>query len=95
VAIQVRVCVASSNFPEPPEVSWAPWTLTSRDGDTYEPAGSYSPDTIISPLLPDGGKQTAVGQCRKGWIPFAVPNNWKPDDVEYMPPQGTTLTWRL
>ena len=94
VAIQVRVCAVSSNIPYGITVSWAPWNLTSKDGDTYQPADSYSQDTLISPLYPDGDKPTAVGQCRKGWIPFAVPNNWKPDVVEYITDFGT-LTWQL
>jgi len=93
VAIQVRVCVVSNSFPDSITVSWAPWTLTSNDGDTYEPAGSYSTDTLISPLYPDAN--VAVGQCRKGWVPFAVPNNWKPASVEYSPDLGKTLLWRL
>ncbi len=93
VAIQVRVCLVSKSFPEDITVSWEPWSLATPDGDTYEPAGSYSPDTLVSPLYPETA--LAVGQCRKGWIPFAVPNNWKPASVEYSPALGGTLTWRL
>jgi hypothetical protein len=93
VAIQVRWCLVSTNYPDDIAVSWEPWSLNGNDGTTIEPAGDYYPDTLIQPLYPQD-KVTPVGTCRKGWIPFAVPNKWKPDYVEYAPEDGR-LTWRL
>ncbi len=95
VGIQVRVCLSKDTFPDPTTVSWDPWNLLGHDGSTYEAAGDYYPDTLIQPLFPQG-KILAVGNCRKGWIPFAVPNGWKPDSVEYNADSADqVLTWEL
>jgi hypothetical protein len=94
VGIQVRMCIVKNNYPDPVRPSWDPWSLTSKDGDTYEPAREYNTGVLVTPLYPDG-KATAVGQCRRGWIPFAVPQAWKPDTAEYDPAAGDRLTWQL
>jgi hypothetical protein len=93
VAIQVRFCLVSTNYPDDVSVNWATWSLNGKDGTTIEPSGSYSPDVLIAPLYPDG-KVTPVGTCRKGWIPFEVPAKWWPEFIEYAPEDGR-LTWRL
>jgi hypothetical protein len=93
VAIEVRTCAVYKNYPDDITVNWETWSLDGKDGTTIEPSGSYSPDTLIAPLYPDG-KVTPIGTCRKGWIPFEVPTKWKPDFVEYNPGDGQ-LTWRL
>jgi hypothetical protein len=93
VAIEVRWCLVSTDYPDDIAVSWEPWSLNGNDGTTIEPAGDYWPETLIQPLYPQD-KVTPVGSCRKGWIPFPVPNKWKPDYVEYAP-EGGRLTWRL
>jgi hypothetical protein len=93
VAIEVRWCLVSTDYPDDIAVSWEPWSLNGNDGTTIEPAGDYWPETLIQPLYPQD-KVTPVGSCRKGWIPFPVPNKWKPDYVEYAPEDGR-LTWRL
>jgi hypothetical protein len=72
-ALLVRVCLVAADSPV--SMTWGPWTLTSDDGTTIEPTGSYSPDVLIAPLYPNNAdKPTSVGQCRKGWIPFEVAN---------------------
>jgi hypothetical protein len=93
VAILARLCLVSSNKPRV-TLLWIPWTLDSDDGETYETTGQFFPDTAITPLYPDE-KDTAIGQCRKGWIVFAIPDSWKPDFVEYAPTGSDALTWRL
>jgi hypothetical protein len=93
-AILVRGCLVSADASV--GFSWDPWTLTSPDGTTIEPVSSWSDEVLIAPLYPnDADRATAVGQCRKGWVPFAVPNGWRPSLVEYRPEGGETLTWRL
>ncbi len=93
-AVLVRACLVSADTPI--TFIWDPWTLTSPDGTTLEPLSSYSDSVLVAPLYPnDPDKTTAVGQCRKGWVPFAVPNGWRPSMVEYRPNSGGTLTWRL
>lgn len=67
--------------------------LNSNDGEAYTPAGSYSTETLVGPLYPNG-KETPIGTCRKGWLPFEVPRKWKPDYVEYNPGYNKILTWR-
>lgn len=94
VAVEIRMCAVSKNFPDPITVNWPPWSLNDDGGASYPPAGSYSPETLIGPLYPDG-KATPIGTCRKGWLPFEVRTKWKPDYVEYSPEDTNTLTWRL
>jgi hypothetical protein len=94
VAVQIRLCAVAKNYPEPITVNWEPWSLNSNDGEAYPPADSYSPETLVGPLYPDG-KETPIGTCRKGWLPFEVPNKWKPHYVEYNPGYNKILTWRL
>ncbi len=93
-AILARGCLVSADTPI--SFIWNPWTLTSPDGTTIEPLNSWSDAVLIAPLYPnDQSKATTVGQCRKGWVPFAVPDGWRPRTVEYRPEGGGTLTWRL
>lgn len=93
-AVLVRGWLVSAD--NPVGFSWGPWTLTSADGTTIEPLNSYSDAVLVAPLYPnDPDRTTAPGQCRKGWVPFAVPNGWRPSTVEYQPEGGGGLTWRL
>jgi hypothetical protein len=46
VAIEVRWCLVSTDYPDDIAVSWEPWSLNGNDGTTIEPAGDYWPETL-------------------------------------------------
>lgn len=94
VAIEVRVCIREV----PPEtesyVSWQPWSLGDDSGGSYETLSEWSGDITAQPVYPDQ-KTTPAGTCRRGWVPFEIPANYKPDFVEYNPQEGTPLKWPI
>jgi hypothetical protein len=96
VAIEVRVCITEAPPGKDNEtgVSWQPWSLGDDQGGSYEAWISYSDDVTVQPPYPDD-KITPVGECRRGWVPFEVPRNWKPDHVEYNNGTGNTLKWPI
>jgi hypothetical protein len=94
VAIEVRVCITELPPGIDGSVSWAPWSLGDDQGASYEAWISYSDDVTVQPPYPDG-KTTPVGTCRRGWVPFEVPRNWKPDFVEYNTGEGNILKWPI
>ncbi len=93
VAIELKIIITKSNYPDNDIISWQPWSLLNRNGETYQPATEWNNNVLVTPFYPDD-KTIRVGQARKGWIPFLVPKSWHPDTVEY--DNGTSnLTWDL
>jgi hypothetical protein len=75
-------------------VSWEPWSLGDDQGASYEELSSWSGEITALPVYPES-KITPVGTCRRGWVPFEVPRNWKPDYVEYNSGFGDVLKWPI
>ena len=55
--------------------SWEPWSLVYADGST---AVARRPDAKAGgrgeqPAYPDDQTEISTGECRHGWIMFAVP----------------------
>jgi hypothetical protein len=94
VAVEVRVCITELPPDLDGSVSWAPWSLGDDQGGSYEAWISWSDDVTVQPLYPNE-KVTPVGTCRRGWVPFEVPQNWRADFVEYNPGEGKVLTWPI
>jgi hypothetical protein len=92
VAIEVRVCITEA----PPDsyVAWQVWSLGDDQGASYEVLQGWSGDITAQPVYPDQ-KSTPVGTCRRGWVPFEIPRNWKPDFVEYNTGAGNILKWPI
>ena len=97
VAIEVRVCVTES--PPPPanstNLSWLPWGLGDNAGESHSSGlnTASAEEMTVQPTYPDF-LVTPVGRCRRGWIGFEIPRNWRPDFVEYTA-GGQSLTWPI
>jgi hypothetical protein len=96
VAIEVRVCITKAPPGKEGEsyVSWEPWSLGDDQGASYEELTTYSGEITALPVYPND-KITPVGTCRRGWVPFEVPRNYKPDFVEYNSGFGDVLKWPI
>jgi hypothetical protein len=94
VAIEVKACVTKAPPNAETSVSWSPWSLGDDQGASYEAWISYSGDETVQPSYPQE-KITSVGTCRRGWVAFEVPRNWRPDFVEYNSGFGKVLKWPI
>jgi len=94
VAIEIRVCPTEVPPDADSYVSWLSWSLGDNQGASYEALQSYSGEITAQPVYPQD-KITPVGTCRRGWVPFEVPRNWKPDFVEYNTGTGNVLKWPI
>jgi hypothetical protein len=97
VAIEVRVCVTESPPPpaNPTNLSWLPWGLGDDAGESHSSGlnTASAEEMTVQPAYPDF-LVTPVGRCRRGWIGFEIPRNWRPDFVEYTA-GGQSLTWPI
>jgi hypothetical protein len=73
------------------------WALDYPDGETVTPLSSYGndidwPGPFYAPMQP---VDTNPGECRAGWIAFALTGHGKPSTVEYQDPNGAPIDWQL
>jgi hypothetical protein len=95
VAVELRVCVTKAVDPDnAADLGWTPWSLGDDSGATYEAWSSWSDSVTVLPAYPDG-KATPAGVCRRGWVPFEIPRNARPSQVEYNTGEGSILTWPI
>jgi hypothetical protein len=94
VAIEVRVCITEAPPGSDPYVAWQVWSLGDDQGQSYEVLQGWSGEITAQPVYPDQ-KSTPAGTCRRGWVPFEIPRNWKPDFVEYNTGAGNILKWPI
>ena len=95
VAVEIRVCVTESPPPpaDPTTLSWLPWGLGDNGGESHSAGLTYMDDMTVQPQYPDF-LITPAGRCRRGWVGFEIPRNWRPDFVEYTA-GGQSLTWPI
>ena len=94
--VRVRVCVRRLP-PDPPgdrtRISWDPWSVTMTSGAPQRPRlfdASHPPDGLFP-----ADRTYRVGQCARGWIPFAgVSRVEQVKAVDYRNGVGDRTTWK-
>jgi hypothetical protein len=95
VAVELRVCVTKAvDDDNAADLGWSVWSLGDDSGGSYEAWISWHDSVTVQPLYPDG-KATPAGICRRGWVPFELPRNARPSQVEYNTGEGGILTWPI
>src|SRR3982751_3634271 len=89
----VQVCVQHSAIFDV-SISRGPWVLLTRDGKTV-PASVTDDPAFPQPTYPADHRRLHPGDCVRGWVVFALPDNERAVAVQYAPSGAQPINWAV